>query len=215
MPGIFRTIPTRILAALAALTILAAASVPAIRNMAVVASANSKLTDVPLADLVRLCKGTSQGWPDGKSFVLVLKNPEPPEMHGVLQKLFNGGPAEAKAAIAKLNEARQAIRIVESDEDLLRVVDSTPGAIGNVDVYAINSSVKVLRVDGTLPFVAGYVLASVAGKAPGRRLVLCGHTDTVPLNAGDPGVGFSGRVEDGRLHGRGSVDGSTAVHRAE
>ena len=158
MPGIFRTIPTRILAALAALTILAAASVPAIRNMAVVASANSKLTDVPLADLVRLCKGTSKAWPDGKSFVLVLKNPEAPEMHGVLQKLFNGGPAEAKAAIAKLNEARQAIRIVESDEDLLRVVDSTPGAIGIVDVYAINSSVKVLRIDGKLPFDAGYAL---------------------------------------------------------
>lgn len=55
------------------------------------------------------------------------------------------------------------------------------------------------------------VLASVAGKAPGRRLVLCGHTDTVPLNSGDPGVGFSGRVEDGRLHGRGSVDMKGAI----
>jgi len=36
-------------------------------------------------------------------------------------------------------------------------VDVTPGAIGLVDVYAINSSVKVLRVDGKLPFDAGYV----------------------------------------------------------
>jgi hypothetical protein len=41
---------------------------------------------------------------------------------------------------------------------LLRTVDSTPGAIGIVDVYAINSSVKVLRIDGKLPFDVGYAL---------------------------------------------------------
>jgi hypothetical protein len=30
--------------------------------------------------------------------------------------------------------------------------------VGIVDVYLINSSVKVLRVDGKLPFDLGYVL---------------------------------------------------------
>jgi succinyl-diaminopimelate desuccinylase len=50
------------------------------------------------------------------------------------------------------------------------------------------------------------LIASLGGARPGRRLVLCGHTDTVPLNAGEPGAGFSGEVRDGRLHGRGSVD---------
>ena len=143
--------------ALAALAAFSASAVPAIKNMAVVASANSKLGDVPLADLVKMCKGTAKSWPDGKNFVLVLKNPDAPEMHGVLLKLF-GGAAEAKTAIAKLNETHQTVKIVDSDEDLLRAVDATPGAIGIVDVYAINSSVKVLRVDGKLPFDVGYVL---------------------------------------------------------
>jgi len=41
---------------------------------------------------------------------------------------------------------------------LLRAVDTTPGAVGIVDVYSINSSVKVLRVDGKLPFDIGYAL---------------------------------------------------------
>jgi succinyl-diaminopimelate desuccinylase len=50
------------------------------------------------------------------------------------------------------------------------------------------------------------LIASLGGPRPGRRLVLCGHTDTVPLNAGEPGAGFSAEVLDGRLHGRGSVD---------
>ena len=45
-----------------------------------------------------------------------------------------------------------------SDEDLLRTVEATPGAVGILDVYAINSAVKVLRIDGKLPFDTGYAL---------------------------------------------------------
>jgi hypothetical protein len=132
--------------------------VAAIKNMAVVMSAASKLSDVPLAELVKLCKGIQKAWPDGKSFTLVVKNPESPEMRVVVQKLFGDASGDLKAAIAKLNESRLTVKIVASDEDLLRVVESTPGAVGILDVYSINSSVKVLRVDGKLPFDMGYVL---------------------------------------------------------
>ena len=133
-------------------------AVPAIKNMAVVASAGSKLADVSLTELVKYCKGSAKAWPDGRNFVIVLKNPDLPEMRVALQKLFGGGAAEARLAIAKLNETRQAAVLVDSDDDLLRAVDTTPGAVGIVDVYSINSSVKVLRVDGKLPFDVGYAL---------------------------------------------------------
>src|SRR6266446_176751 len=133
-------------------------AVPAIKNMAVVVSAGSKLADVPLAELVKYCKGTAKSWPDGKNFVIVLKNPDLPEMRVALQKLFGGGASEARIAIAKLNETRQTVIVVDSDDDLLHAVDTTPGAVGIVDVYSINSSVKVLRVDGEIPFDVGYAL---------------------------------------------------------
>jgi hypothetical protein len=133
-------------------------TVAAIKNLAVVISAGSKLSDVPLADLIKLCKGIQKAWPDGKSFTLVIKNPESPEMRVAVQKLFGDPSGDPKAAIAKLNESRVALKIAGSDEELLRVVDSTPGAVGILDVYSINSSVKVLRVDGKLPFDVGYAL---------------------------------------------------------
>ena len=79
-------------------------------------------------------------------------------MHAVTQKLFGAAPGEVKALIVKLNESRLTVKIVENDEDLLRAVEATPGAAGIIDVYAINSSVKVLRVDGKLPFDLGYAL---------------------------------------------------------
>jgi hypothetical protein len=71
-------------------------------------------------------------------------------------KLFGDASGDIKAAIAKVNEMRASVKIVGSEEDLLRTVEATPGTIGIVDVYAINSSVKVLRVDGKLPFDVGY-----------------------------------------------------------
>ncbi|MBS1839606.1 MAG: hypothetical protein JSS69_10340 [Acidobacteria bacterium] len=140
----------------AALFAVVAAAVA--KNMAVITSAESKLSDVPMADLVKYCKGTTKAWPDGKNFTIVMKNPDAPEMHGVLQKLFGASPAEARAAIAKLNESRPTVKVVESDEELLKTVEATPGAIGIVDVYSITSSVKVLRIDGKLPFDVGYAL---------------------------------------------------------
>src|SRR5216684_6793149 len=101
---------------------------------------------------------TQKTWADGRNFTLVMKDPESPEMHVAVQKLFGVAAGEVKSAIAKLNETRTVVRVVESDEDLLRTVEATPGAVGVLDVYAINSAVKVLRVDGKLPFDTGYAL---------------------------------------------------------
>ena len=140
------------------LAVVCAPVVPAVKNMAVVVSAGSKLADVSLAELVKYCKGGAKAWPDGKNFVLVIKDPDSADMHVAAQKLFGASGAEARAAIAKLNEGHLVVKVANSDEDLLHTVDITPGAVGIVDVYSINSSVKVLRVDGKLPFDAGYPL---------------------------------------------------------
>jgi hypothetical protein len=148
----------RVAAALCAVALLADGAAPAIKNMAVVASASSKLQDVPLVELAKLCKGTQKMWADGRSFTLVMRDPESPDLHVAVQKLFGVPASEAKSVIAKLNETRAVVRIVESDEELLRAVEAMPGAVGILDVYAINSAVKVLRVDGKLPFDAGYAL---------------------------------------------------------
>ena len=141
--------------------VLATPAFPSTKNWAVVVSAGSKLQDIPLADLAKLCKGTQKTWPDGKNFTLVIRDPESPGMKVAIQKLFGPAPNEVKAMIAKLNELRQVVKIVDSEVDLLRTVEATPGAVGIVDVYSINSSVKVLRVDGKLPFDLGYALKGV------------------------------------------------------
>jgi hypothetical protein len=129
-----------------------------IKNWALVTASGDKLQEVSLPELDKFCKGTRRTWPDGRNFTLVMHGPESPEMRVPIQKLFGVAPSAMKPLIAKLNESRPFIRIVGSDEDLLRMVEATPGAVGLVDIYAINSAVKVLRIDGKLPFDSGYVL---------------------------------------------------------
>jgi len=50
------------------------------------------------------------------------------------------------------------------------------------------------------------LIATLESKKPGRHLLLNGHTDTVPPNAGSPADPFSAAIHDGRMFGRGTVD---------
>jgi hypothetical protein len=143
---------------LSCLVLVVSVSYPAIKNMAVVVAAGSNLPDLTMAEFSKLSRGTQKSWPDGRNFTLVLKDPTAPEMHVAVQKLFGVSPADAQTAIAKINEMRPLIKIVGSDEDVFRTVTTTPGAVGLVDVYTINSAVKVLHIDGKLPFDVGYAL---------------------------------------------------------
>ena len=50
------------------------------------------------------------------------------------------------------------------------------------------------------------LIATLTGRKPGRHLLLCGHTDTVPPSDGSSADFFSAAVENGRIFGRGTVD---------
>ncbi len=114
------------------LSLVLCATVPmlaAIKNWAMVVAPGSKLQDVSLADLTKMCKGMQKAWPDGKGFTLVIHNPDAPELRTALVKLFGVSEADLKPAISKLNENHPTLKVVETDEELLRTVASTPGAV--------------------------------------------------------------------------------------
>jgi len=79
----------------------------------------------------------------------------------VLEKLYGMSQTEVAGLIVTANHGRPlhpAIMVVASDEELVNQVASTPGAVGVVDVYSINSSVSVVKVAGKLPLEPGYLL---------------------------------------------------------
>ena len=131
------------------------------KDVALVANKGSAVNAVTIPDLVKLCKAQTPRWPDGKSVTLVMRDPSSPEMKMVLEKVYGMTSQAVNDLIATANHGRAghpAILVVTSDDEIVHKVAATPGAVGLVDVYAINSSVDVMKVGGKLPFEPGYPL---------------------------------------------------------
>ena len=139
----------------------ASASLAAARDLALVSNKVNPVSTITLPELVKVCKGQTSHWPDGKSVTFIMRAPSAPEMKVLLEKIYELPEGQVKELVASANHGRighPAIIIAESDEDLINKVASLPGAVGVVDVYAINSSVSVVKVAGKLPLEPGYPL---------------------------------------------------------
>ena len=133
----------------------------AARDLAVVSNKANSFAAISLPDLVKVCKAQTNRWPDGKPVTLIMRTPSAPEMKLFLEKVYELPEAQVQDLIATANHGRTnhpAIVVVGSDEELVSKVASIPGAVGVVDVYAINSSVSVVKVAGKLPLEPGYLL---------------------------------------------------------
>jgi ABC-type phosphate transport system substrate-binding protein len=139
----------------------AGVSLAAARDLAVVSNKANSVSVLALPDLVKICKGQTNHWPDGKSVTFVMRSPAVPEMRVVVEKLYEVPETQVKEIVSAANHGRAghpAIIIVDSDEELVNKVASIPGAVGVVDVYSINSSVSVVKLAGKLPLEPGYLL---------------------------------------------------------
>jgi hypothetical protein len=125
------------------------------KHLAVIVEKNSSVGSLSSSDLLRVFKFDRAKWPDGKTIVLVLRDPSTPEMQTAIAALYHMQPAEFKSLLASHNKT---VIIAQNEEDLLKSVAAIPGAVGLVDVYSITEKVKVLRIDGKLPLEQGYPL---------------------------------------------------------
>jgi ABC-type phosphate transport system substrate-binding protein len=141
--------------------LLAGTSLASARDLALVSNKSNSVSVITLPELVKISKGQTSHWPDGKPVLFIMRSPSTPEMKLFLEKVYELPEGEVKDLIAAVNHDRAghpAIMIATSDEDLVNKVASIPGAIGVVDVYAINSSVNYIKIAGKAPLEPGYLL---------------------------------------------------------
>jgi ABC-type phosphate transport system substrate-binding protein len=141
--------------------IVASGSLAAARDLALVSNKTNIVNAVTVADLAKVCKAQTSKWPDGKPVTFVMRSPSTPEMKMFIEKVYAMPEKEVSDLIATANHGRSnhpAIMVVDTDEELVNKVASIPGAVGVVDVYAINSSVAVLKIAGKLPLEPAYLL---------------------------------------------------------
>lgn len=143
------------------LMIVVSVSLASARDLAVVSNKANGLSNLTVAELVKVCKAQTTRLPDGKPVTFVMRAPSTPEMKIFVEKVYAMPQIEINSLIVSANHGRAnhpAIMIVDSDEELLNRVASLPGAVGIIDVYAINSSVTVIKLAGKLPLEPGYLL---------------------------------------------------------
>src|SRR5262249_55229880 len=105
------------------------------------------------AQLRRIFRAEARKWPDDRDIVLVIHRSSSGES-ATLERLNKMSP-EQWQEWSKQHQGQ--LKIVDSDQDVLSVVEGTPGSVGLVDVRSVNDRVKVLHVDGKLPHEEGYL----------------------------------------------------------
>jgi phosphate transport system substrate-binding protein len=122
-------------------------------HMAVVVNHENPVATVSSTELVKIFSSETRNWPDGTSVLLILHKDSPGETE-TLQKLMKLTPSQWKSVIAT---HKVSIQVADSDAAVLKLVQSSPGAIGLVEIHSIDNTVKVVSVDGKLPMEFGYL----------------------------------------------------------
>lgn len=156
----FRSGGNRVLALLVLFVATTATSVRA-KDLALISNKAGGIGAITMADLVKVCKGQTGHWPDGKPVTLIIREPGSADMKIMVEKVYNLTPQELRELITVANHGRAdrpAILVANSDEDVIHRVQSSPGTVGLVDVYSITGAVNVVKIGGKLPLEAGYPL---------------------------------------------------------
>jgi ABC-type phosphate transport system substrate-binding protein len=122
-------------------------------HMAVVVNKENNVENISAAHLAKIFHWDAKKWPDGKTVILVLHKDSAGETE-TLERLNKMSDAEWKALIAAHKDS---VMLADSDAEVLKIVQSTPGAVGLVDVRAVDNTITVVRVDNKLPMESGYL----------------------------------------------------------
>ena len=122
-------------------------------HMAVVTNKDNNVSNITAAHLAKIFRSEIKKWPDGKAVIVILHKDSAGETE-TLERLNKMNAGEWKALIAAHKDS---IQIADSDADVLKLVQSTPGAVGLIDVRSVDNTVTVVRVDGKLPMESGYL----------------------------------------------------------
>lgn len=122
-------------------------------HMAVVVNKDNGVGNVTAAHLEKIFHTEVKKWPDGKAITLVLHRDSAGEIE-TIEHLVKINAEELKALEAAHKDS---IMLVDTDADVLKMVQSIPGAIGLVELHSVDNSINVVRVDGKLPMESGYL----------------------------------------------------------
>jgi phosphate transport system substrate-binding protein len=163
-----RTATALILAGAAALGVLSlspqrlrAQQTATVGTLAIIVHRSNPVDELSSAQLKRIYMFDMQNWPHGRKITVMVREKGQPERAEAIRLICGIAEAEYERHVL-LQTFRGSLgpgpRSIQSVSAMLRFVFNAPGAIGYIPADEIDSSVKVLRIDGLRPTEPAYPL---------------------------------------------------------
>jgi ABC-type phosphate transport system substrate-binding protein len=132
---------------------------------AIIVHRSNPVDNLSFSDLRRIFMLDTQTWPHGRKITVVLREKGQPERADAIRILCGLSERDyEKHILFRTFQGGVNIgpRAIQSAPAMLRFVYNAPGAIGYVKADEVDATVKLLRVDGTLPDDPRYPLRARA-----------------------------------------------------
>ena len=128
-------------------------------DFAVIVNPANPAKVMALADLGKIFKGKTSTWANGRNVTIILREPSTASMKFIIEKVMGVDVEQGKTILSDpTRKSASQVVFLNSDEDIVKAVETNPTAVGIVDVYSITGGVKVIKIDEKQPFDPGYVL---------------------------------------------------------
>lgn len=128
-------------------------------DLAIIVNKTNPTEALTLAELRNVFLAERSRWPNGRKITIAMLDAGNPERDVVLRTIYRMREADFSRNFLRAKftgETTEEPKLLASPNYMVRFVFNAPGAIGYVRASSLDSSVKVLRIDGLVPGDPGY-----------------------------------------------------------
>ena len=129
--------------------------------VAIIVNQSNPVENFSMPDLRKIFLGQRSHWPNGRRITVVMQDPGQAERKLILREIYNMSEKDLNNYFIQgvfTGSVLVSPKTLATPADVVKFIFNVPGAIGYVRASDVNSSVKVLRVDGHLPDDKDYKL---------------------------------------------------------
>jgi len=127
---------------------------PPEQNLAIIVNTSNPVDNLSMSELRHVFLGERRHWPNGRRITLVMMEPGEPERKALIREVCQMNESDFSRHFLHglfTGEVFVSPKTLASPVGVRKFIFNVPGAIGYVRATDVDSSVKVIRVDGRLP----------------------------------------------------------------
>jgi len=142
------------------------AQTPADESIAIVVNQENSVDNLTMKDLRTVFLGERSHWANGRRITLVMMEPGQPERKAMLREIYRMSETDFNRHFLQglfTGEVFVSPKTLATPVGVRKFIFNVPGAIGYVRSSDVDSTVKVIRIDGHLPDDKEYELRLLPG----------------------------------------------------